>query len=507
MIYTNPYTGKNEYKHDIFDDFPVGLGKNSWFLKKPLSECTNLFQACDTDMVAYAYICKCGHEIINPPQERNYRCPECDNIRFYDVSSFNQRNNVFLANVDMEPEFYLDETIATIKLFVNIPKSIDLARNKVIFKKEKVYEKNISLLDARESVDTSDISNDVKEYAHHRLLDFIAKNYLKKKLIGYDQYFLDKTYPQLRKGVRFFLEHSDFKHAEFIKWSPMDEDLYHEGGVVGSKTPEKFLEYVRAYRTERSVKRTLYKRYMSEISVGTFDVVTPYVICRNFKDPNHICTLLESDLTFSYRMSESVRGSAASYTQFIEFLLHFYSEKQMVRILQSIKGDNWLWTDSVRMLNIFEIERISNIFRPSKANIKEIHDRLVYARDLAEANCISVKYEFSEDIKKPCGVWHKKYEIVLPEDSNELVSWSKTLKNCLYSYVADVYEGNTSIYGVKMKGELLYAIEVQNYALIQMKGKYNADPSKEVQSSLHSWHQYFFITPWEKGLLEVEENQ
>lgn len=526
MIYTDSYTGEEKYRHDVFDDYQVGLGKNSWYIKKPLHTCiNNLFQAVETDMYAHAFICKCGHEVINPPMIKNYRCPVCESNGFYGVEDFCRKDNVLLANVDTDPVFHLDQSTATLRLFVQVPQSIDLSRDKVIFRKKEVYVLRIELDGGEQSEDGMQVSADVKEHAHHRLLYFIARHYLKHKLIGYDRYFLDKTYPQLRKGVLFFLKHSMFRHAEFIRW-PMDEDLYHEGGF--RKTPEVFLEYIRAYRTERSVKRALYQKYISEISVGKFDLLTPYVLCRTIKDPNHICSLLESNFVISYQSESNLKSSASGHIGLIEFLLRFYSEKQLVNLLNKgskhtwlleqnrrtqesesvsvIVRDTWLWEDSVRMLNSFEIARITEIFRPPRANMRAIHDALVYSVNLAEANLVSVTYDFPEKVKKPCVFWEETYGIILPKDSNELVDWSKSLNNCLYSYVSDVYEGDTLIYGVKIKSELVYAIEIKNGQLWQFRGKYNAEPDEQAGRAIGLWYSCFFTTLKERNL-EDKENK
>lgn len=524
MIYTDPYTGEQEYKYDIFDDYQVGLGKNSWYIKKPLQECHSVFQSIQTDIYAHAFICKCGHEEINPPKIKNYRCPVCDSSGFYNVEDFYCKDDVLLANVDEDPELHLDQSTASLRLFVKVPQSIDLSRDKVVFQKEEVFLLRIELDGGKQSEDGMKVSEDVKEYAHHRLLHFIALHYLQHKLIGYDRYFLDKTYPQLRKGVLFFLKYPEFRHVEFIKW-PMDEDLYHEGGL--SKRPEVFLEYIRAYRTERSIKRALYRRYLSDISVGKFDAVTPYVLCRTFKDPNLLCSLLESNFVITYQTELNLKSSANRHIRLIEFLQRFYSEKQLVSILskgrkhlwlledntrmqvsESVSvsvNETWLWEDSVRMLNSFELVRIMEIFSPPRANMRAIHDALVYSVNLAEANYISVAYNFSEEVKKPCVLWEEIYEMILPKDSNELVDWSKSLNNCLYSYVSDVYEGDTLIYGVKINGELVYAIEIKNGQLSQFKGKYNAEPDEKVRRAIGLWYIWFFTMSKENNLEDKEK--
>lgn len=502
MIYTDPYTGEQRYKQDIFDDYQVGLGENSWYINKSLKECPpNIFQKLQTDMYAIAFVCSCGHEQINPRIKGNYQCPKCDNSSFYDVANFECEDNVLLANVDQEPEFCLDDTKASAKIFVNIPVSIDLVRNKVIFQKNEVYTLSISLSDASEYSDGKNISSDVKEYTHHKLLEYIAQHYLKHKLLDYETYFLDKTYKQLRKGVLFFLKYSGFKHAEFIRW-PIDEEMYNNGGV--SKTPERFLEYVRAYRTERSIKSALYSRYMMEVQVGRFDALTPFVICRTLKDPNHIVRLLKNEFTFSYQAPFSNTVSTAGYIRFIEFLRNFYTEKQIVRIFESIGSDTWLWEDSQRMINsIFDYERVSQVFIPPRANIRAIHDNLVRAVELAEVNDISVDFLYPNQVRAPCIPWQD-YEIVLPKGSEELIVWSKVLSNCLYGYIEDVYNAYSTVYGVYLNNELTYAIEIRYGRLQQFRAKYNAEPDEKAKKAIGKWYKHFFLMSEDSDSIKKE---
>lgn len=492
MIYTDPYTGEKRYQEDIFDDYQVGLGSNSWYIKKPLKESNCLFKNDNENLYAHAYICKCGHIEINPYVEGNYRCSECENVAFFDVLTFDRADHALLANIDEEAKLELGKSTATIRLFVRLPEKIDLVKNTVIFDKREVYTLSISLSDGSESETGRSVNSDIVQYAHHRLLAYIAKNYLRKRLIDYDKYFLDKTYPQLRKGVLFFLMYPDLKFAEFLKW-PMDRDMYDDGAIKDLKTPEKFIEYVRGYRTEKSIKRVVYRRYLSEISVGKFDALTPFVICRVFKDPNHICRLLGSKLVLEYRVSSNVRHSASSHISLIEFLLKFYTEKQLVMIFESIGVDAWLWEDSSRMINVLNEDRITMVFTPPRANMRAIHDALVHARELAENNDISVQYSFDKEVHKPCGLWQERYEVILPADSGELTSWSQILKNCLYSYVVEVYEGNTVIYGIKMNGEMTYAIEVNDGQIRQFKAKYNAEPDEKAKKAIGEWYRHFFI--------------
>ena len=492
------------YEEHPLDDYPVGIGGNSWYLKVPLSTCRNLFlDACNYQVHAYA--CKCGKERVfisdNSVSHLSYVCSRCDNNGFLDVAQLDLYGE-YSINIDTPAEYAIEGDKAIARVFVSVPKSVDLARGeRVIYEKKKIFEIEKSLVTIDETVYSGweKVSTDALAKVEHNLLYYIGEHHLKESMHDYDTLRIkQRSFPQLRKAILWFLKYPEFKHSEFFLWV-MDDDLYYNGGI--EKSPIHFLEYIRSYRTEKSIKRTLYKRYQQELTMGKFHPITPYIICRVFTDPNNVVKMLDNyNFIFTWHSNyQSLALCAASHIRLIEFLKESYSEKQIVNMFENMGDSPEYWEDSVQMFNnLFYIEQISEHFTLPRANVREIHDELVRSRYLTGSNHKLVEFSYTKIQLKPCGVWEKNFQIVLPQTSDELYLWSKHLHNCLYGYIDSVYEHDTTIYGVKEGNVLMYAIEIQNGSLIQMKGAYNTEPNEEIKKSLNRWYQHYFGTKLEE---------
>jgi len=266
MMKLDHITQQLYHEEHPMDDFPVGIGGNSWYLNIPLAQTRNLFTDADEHgYQVHAFACKCGKERVMISDKNvstiPYVCSECENNGFLDVSKLDLYGE-YLINIDTPAECSIDGDNAFARLFITVPKSVDLARGeKITYEKKKIFEIEKSLVSRSETVykGWEKISTDALEKVEHELLYYIGEHHFKKTM--YDYEFLrmnQRSLPQLRKAISWFLDYPEFKHSEFISWV-MDDDLYHNGGV--QKTPMNFLEYIRGYRTEKSVKRALYKRY------------------------------------------------------------------------------------------------------------------------------------------------------------------------------------------------------------------------------------------------------
>jgi len=512
MIYTD-YMGKRRYQEHPMDDFPVGMGGgNSWYLKVPLSDCHNILGET-TDYQVHAYACKCGteHTYITDKfaKKATHICLQCGNSGFFNVADID-RYDEYLINIDGPAQCTLEGDDAYARLFVSIPKSVDLARDKVLYESKKIFELKISLV-GKESVyrGWEKINSDIQEEVYKELLYYVGEHYLKEKMHDYEALQMDqRTFPQMRKAISFFLKYSEFKHSELLSWAVIDDDLYHNGGV--EKTPLNLLEFLRSHKTQSSIKRALYRRYKEEISEGKFYPINSYIICRIFDDPNFTTRMLDHhDIVFTYSNDyQSISLFAASHIRLVEFLKQHYSEKQIFQMFQNMGDDPSYWEDSVSMFNsLFDNEQISTYFQSPRANVRAIHDELVRSRYLLR-NIYnkSVDFIYTEMQTKPCVLWRNKLQIVLPENGAMLNEWSYKLHNCVYGYIGKVANFDTTIYGVEEKGVLNYAIEIKNGSIIQMKGAYNAEPNKDIKKLLNEWYQYYFGTSLKEEIMLEEYN-
>lgn len=63
--------------------------------------------------------------------------------------------------------------------------------------------------------------------------------------------------------------------------------------------------------------------------------------------------------------------------------------------------------------------------------------------------------------------------LVFPTTSTELVEWSETLSNCIWSYGARAAKGDTQLGGVEVDGKLVAAFEIAGGAVRQFQGRFN----------------------------------
>ena len=122
----------------------------SWYLNTNINDMRSLFSHVILPYDVDSYICSCGHlgTIIknNETLMDKYICPSCENEKFYDANKY--QNNYFwydsIYNLFEEEEFIFslqpittydsENKILKAIIQINIPNSIDLASNKVLYK-------------------------------------------------------------------------------------------------------------------------------------------------------------------------------------------------------------------------------------------------------------------------------------------------------------------------------------------------------------------------------------
>jgi hypothetical protein len=491
---TTPFTTQRE---TILDDIRIGFGKNSWYVILPLSSCRNLFEKEETGFYVQAFVCKCGHAEIFVINESNkiasYVCPVCENTQFFTLERLTNRYGDLLVNIENDAELSIDQGVASAKVYLDVPKSIDLSANRVVFEKRLVYEIQIELHGGAERhIDMYKVSPDVMQVTHMALLRYIYTHYLRHKLKN-SSLLAEKmtTSSQVRKTVKFFLQYPLFENAVFLFWH-MDEALYHN--ITEPKDPENFLAFIRNHRSEKSIKKSLYRRYIEALEHGKFDPLTPYIICHFFTDANHICRLLDADeLCFSYDIEENIMHAAISHINLLLFLEKFLHQKALVHLFTRSR-DLSLWEDCVFMYdNLHETEAFSEHFRKPRASITAIHAALIRVGHFAEHTWEELDFSYTKETEACCLLWHDRLDIRLPKTSLELMEWSKQLNNCLYGYIDHVYHGFTTIFGVFIHDKLTYAIEIKENKIIQMERANNKPIQGRDLDALMAWHKRYFV--------------
>ena len=292
------------------------------------------------------------------------------------------------------------------------------------------------------------------------------------------------------KYLTFFLKNSHLKEYRFFFWK-MDSLHNH---TIKYKTQVKMLEFIADNRKEKSIKKALYQGYENSINyIGYYYPYSDYIFSRSIKNIDLLIKLYGIYPAIKQHIFTDETFTVA--IEFIQFLKQYYTEKQIVRLfiedMQDVKEyKNRLnnWRDTLRMLqtrNAFG--SLEEHFSKVKLTTKKLHDEIVrvfhivsYELDARES------FEYEEVYLSACCTY-KKLEFRLPLTVKELSLWAKMLHNCMFGYSRRIHEQRSIIYGVFREEELLYAVELNGFRILQAKAVSNNSVPVEDMNVINGW--------------------
>lgn len=140
-----------------------------------------------------------------------------------------------------------------------------------------------------------------------------------------------------------------------------------------------------------------------------------------------------------------------------------------------------IWKDylqSAKQIGLEDFDKYPN-------SLKREHD--IFARESIRVANEKEDAYFKEAMDKYQDVSYEndKYCIVVPKESEDLRLEGRALSHCVGTYVSRVAEKRTTIFFVrdkKNKDKSLYTLEVNNGTMVQFKGKFNSEPSKDAKT-------------------------
>lgn len=160
------------------------------------------------------------------------------------------------------------------------------------------------------------------------------------------------------------------------------------------------------------------------------------------------------------------------YESFFKELGYEYTLKiisRMERLYSTFFDTVWMW-ENYREGKLSQ-KLIDKGFKPLQIprkckNIEEIHNRLLRPyteiKEFDEFKFFSYKqmkkHGFLKQLHK---TKYGKYDILLPNDSKDMVHWGRTLKNCIASYSDRVYKDQTCVIALAENGVLFAGVEVR----------------------------------------------
>lgn len=460
----------------------------SWKLTTNTNDQNTLFTGSEYVYDIDLFVCSCGHIehiIRNKTDVVEYTCIECENKNFYSVNEALYSIDFFLGNIKNIDKFLTLEIeengdyISSVCYF-NMPYSYDFISEKIKYKRLDVYKLSVG--------------NDGR----------IFKKYLNKPSYVLSTKITRSLYP-------YIIERRDLNKFELLVERTLNninnefrENFYlRDFELLSWKSPKlrcqsvlDSLDYILHNRKEKSVKKALYTSYEYLMkNEKYYSPIYNYIFCKHIKDPNILTKLITLQLNNPievYDDSYNLKADDESFEIFILFLKKFYSEKQILNILNSEDRYNYYLTDTINEV-VFYIENNLDTFNKTKSNIKSVHDGILKANQkLRYRHVFDVTFKYSKKIIQRC-IENDGYKVYLPENGEELYIFAEELSNCMAGYSDDIYRSVTTIYIFFKNNKVKFAVEVSNDTLIQASTKYNGILESEDRKALKNWMGEFNI--------------
>lgn len=497
----------------------------SWYLNTNINDLRNLFSQIILPYKVDFYICSCGHiETIIKDQNSitdEYTCSNCENKEFLDANKY--QNNYFwydkiqkILNEEyifsLSPITIYDDKNKILKatIYINIPSSIDLASNKVLYTAKNIFELQIDefgnlkeILHANFDLNAYLTENEKKYYDYVSdeelknrnpfLIDFKKK--ILNAFIKNSNYFKSKILHKTNslEEFSFFVNNSHFLDTEFYKWN--DTDLLPNNNGI---TVIEALEYVLNYRTEKTLKKLVFENYKTQLrNYGCYEPIYIYSIAKFIKDVNILNRMINIDL----KSSIDEMHNPFALCEYMKFLTKIFTDKQIEKLFLSYEKKEIFWLiDTVAMFN--EVIDYLDEFIPSTCKVEVLHDEIIrFHQMVLNKHLIDVKFDYEDKFLNAC-TNIENYQIKLPFNGIELYDWSDKLQNCLSGYWKTILEKRTIVYGFFINNEIKFAVEIKDNRIVQSKSKYNQDIQNRDMNLVMGWFKEYFEEKKDENIIQ-----
>lgn len=482
------------------------ISKISWRISKPLDlEKNQLFHHIEnTNYTIYGYLCSCGKEdiVLSLYDVPDYTCCACGNNVFHDANFAHTDLNKFLEKYcptmyrkKGDPWVESDEThynlerisipidfiyvveeldnriISGCKTDISIPKDIDFSRN-------KIYSNPVFLFDVTFYNDGT-VEENYKIPYEYKLFLAAYKNlndYINERdgVFGISR---QKSERLSHKSIAFFLHCPWLKEYDFFLWDTVG--FFHKKEL----SVKEALMVLLKDRKQKSLKKALFENYTTQMSkYGEFQTVIVDILLETIDDVNLAVRLLKQDLL----------GDTLTLTDklllrmFLRFLKKHYSEIQIVRLIEEIKGKERFLLDTLREYSFLR-DNIDDIFNKPKCTLMDLHDHLfVCARRQRNSNLSEEKLCYEEKFEKAQSSVMD-YVVKLPYTNKELYDWSIELHNCLSGYYNTINSGKEIVYGFFKNEVIEFAVSIVDGAIEEARGKYNKELNSSQKEATRMW--------------------
>jgi hypothetical protein len=483
--------------------------KNSWF-----------FSILNPTIRKYEhhYFCSCSKKFkvrteIDEPEAPDVLCPICGNDYFKDSIAFENMSSTkiwkefkWLSRASEDKECWRITLKYETPIYCYDTQSVELIEKDLL---------SLTLLkDGSEPYAISYSSKIISQYnfflddkvqqfkrllldeAKENLYNYVMMN--KSRSIAWidDNEIKDFSADNRLEYITFFLKNPHLKEHRFFFWR-MDQIHNH---TMHHSTQIEMLDFIADNHREKSVKKALYQYYEDSMKhIGYYYPYSDYIFSRSIENIDLLIKLYRLYPAIKEHIFTDENFSVA--IEFILFLKQHYTEKQIVKLFvediqnkKEYKNRLNNWRDTLRILrtrNSFKY--LEEHFSKVKLTTKKLHDEIIRVFHIVSYE-LDAKENFEYDKKYLSAC--KKYEDLefrLPATVKELSLWAKILHNCMFGYSRRIYEQQSVIYGIFRAEELLYAVELNEFRIVQAKAIFNKDIPSDDMSTINSWQKSFSV--------------
>lgn len=166
---------------------------------------------------------------------------------------------------------------------------------------------------------------------------------------------------------------------------------------------------------------------------------------------------------------------------FIRYCLTYQTEgfPELHSFFQNL-GDDWRMQRSL----------YDHVREKYPKNLSTHHDRLSLARAYVAAELDEKAFKAQAEQNAVLEWSDENYSVIAPKSIGDMVDEATRQCNCLRSYIGRVINGDTSIFFLRRKKspeDSLVTVEVRERRLVQVKGKFNKEPTLDQKVALSKW--------------------
>jgi hypothetical protein len=287
--------------------------------------------------------------------------------------------------------------------------------------------------------------------------------------------------------------------VEFSKYDNIPELINKDLVDLNSNIPKRIIEVHKNNKAEANIILSLANKYnkTEDIEYKLRKFIVCFNIITNKINKNNAIIFFKEYFLSNMKIDDIedfpdifiniINKYNIKFTRLIEYLFfELYT--------QGIINLNTGWKNSIMgqyedYLNM-TFEMFGKIKNKYPKHLKTSHDKIVLKYNLWKKYNKEKIFSIKSDDYKKYEFENKKYSIIIPKDTKDIVSEGIDLSHCVASYIDKILKGETFILFMREKeniDESLLTIEIKNNKINQVKGYSQREPNEEEIKFIEKW--------------------